>query len=288
MRSRPDDYPEEEQEELEEPSPRRMFADWGYRVLLAAVVLAVVVVLALPYLLDWWNPPAPPPPAPITSQIPPPPPLTPPAQKVEAPKPPPAPPAAQPKPAPVEAPPIAAGPPKVAAKAPEKPPASAGKPATPPATAKAPSKGQYWIQVGAFKDQANAARLAARLTTQKYPVRQTERAAAEGSAGGTHEVFVVGASRDEVTGKLPGKEYQAEAVGAEVVVRPALGLKDAVSLSKELAGHGFKVRIRRSGSPATFHVVRVGGYPDRQRAQRVQKDLAAKGFAGFVVKGEGQ
>lgn len=289
MRPRPDDYPEEEQEELEEPSQRSMFAQWGYRVLLAAVVLAVVVVLALPYLLDWWNPPLPPP-APIKSQIPPPPPLTPPAQKAEAPKPQPVPLPAKPAPAPVAAPPTAAKAPKVAAPAPEKAPATAETPAKKRALAKASTKGEYWVQVGAFADQANAARLAARLTAQNYPVRQTERGSPDRQTGGTHEVFVVDASQVEVSQKLPGKEYQAEAVGAEVIIRPTLGLKDAVTLSKDLARQGLRVKIRRSSSPlpAAFYVVRVGGYPDRQHAQAIQKQLERKGFAGFIVTGQGR
>lgn len=287
MRPRPDDYPEEEQEELEEPSQRSMFAQWGYRVLLAGVVLAVVVVLALPYLLDWWNPP-PPLPAPIKSQIPPPPPLTPLAQKAEAPKPQPVLPPAKPVPAPVAAPPTTAKAPKVAAPAPEKAPATVETPAKKRALAKASTKGEYWVQVGAFADQANAARLVTRLTAQNYPVQQMERGSPERQTGGTHEVFVVGASPNEVNQKLPGKEYQAEAVGAEVIIRPTLGLKDAVTLSKDLARQGLRVKIRRSSPPASaaFYVVRVGGYPDRQQARAAQKELERKGFAGFIVKGQ--
>lgn len=287
MRQRPDDFSEEEQEELEEPSQRSMFAQWGYRVLLAAVVLAVVVVLALPYLLDWWTPP-PPPPAPIKSEIPPPPPLTPLAQKAEAPKLQPVPPPAKPAPAPRPPPPVTTEVPKAAAKALEKAPATAEKPAKKPALAKASTKGEYWVQVGAFADRANAARLAARLSAQKYPVRQVERVSPDRQVGGTHEIFVTGASQEEVSRTLSGKEYEAEAVGAEVIIRPALGLKDAVTLSKDLARQGLKVRIRRSRTPAAFHAVLVGGYPDRQHARAAQKDLERKGFSGFVVKGQGR
>lgn len=153
--------------------------------------------------------------------------------------------------------------------------------------AKAPAKGgDYWIQVGAFKDQANAARLAEQLTTMKYQVQRASRARPVG--GGTHEVFVLSASQSEVNGKLQGRDYRAEAVGNEVVIRPPLTLKDAVALSKELANEGLSVKIRRVSDVQTMHVVRVGGYPDQQRARAVQKELEGKGFPGFIVKGEGQ
>lgn len=283
-----EDFRGEERGELEEPPRRSIFAAPWYRVLLAVVVLAVVVVVALPYLLDWWRPARPTPTPPITAQIQPQaplaPPVTPPAPKAEEPKPQPGPPPAKPEPPPAAAPPAPS--PKVAVKAPEKP--EAKKPAEERVPTKAPAKGEYWIQVGAFKGPTNAERLAAELITQKYPVRQVKRAAPDQPAGGSHEVLVAGASRDEVNAKLPGKDYQAEAVGADVVIRPALGLKDAVILAKELTGQGFTVRIRRAGAVATLHVVQVGGFPDRERAQAVQKDLESKGFPGFIRKGEGR
>lgn len=282
MSPKPEDFSGEERGELEEPPRRSIFAAPWYRVLLAVVVLAVVVVVALPYLLDWWRPARPTPPPPIKAQIQPPsPPATPPAPKAEAPKPPSP---AKPEPPPAAAPPVPS--PKVAVKAPEKP--EAKKPAEERVPAKAPTKGEYWIQVGAFKDPANAERLAAQLITQKYPVRQLKRAARDQPAGGSHEVLVAGASRDEVNAKLQGKDYRAEAVGADVVIRPALGLKDAVTLAKELTGQGFTVRIRRAGAAATLHVVQVGEFPDRERAQAVQKDLESKGLSGFIRKGEGR
>jgi cell division septation protein DedD len=290
MSPRTEDYHEEEHEELEEPSRRGIFGERSYRLLLAVVVLAVVVVIALPYVLDWWSPAAPPPKPLMKAQIPPPPSLPPtqPAPKVEAPKPQTVLPPAKPGPAAVQAPaPGAAAPPKVAAKAASKPEQRAAKPAKEPSAAIASTKGEYWIQVGAFQDQAKATQLAAQLTAQKYPVRQVERASPDRPVVGTHEVFVIGATRSEVAAKLPGTDYRAEAAGAEVVIRPALALKDAVALSRELARQGLTVKIRRSGATATFHAVRVGGYPDRQRAQAVQKDLQDKGFSGFIVKGEG-
>jgi len=269
-------------EEEEETPPRSIFSERWFRALLALVLLAVGGVFALPYFLDWLTPP---PPTPLVkADIPPPPPPQPtvPAQKAEAPKAPAAPSPAKPEPAPQQIPsPL----PQTEAKALAKPEPKAPEPAPERPKAVAPTRGEYWIQVGAFTDSANAARLAARLTAENYPV---QRFSFDRPIVGTHEVFVVGASQSEVSEKIPVKDYRAEEVGGEVVIRPALPLKDAVGLSKELARQGFTVKIRRSKSTANFHVVRVGGYPDRQRAQAAQKDLAGKGFSGFIVKGEGR
>lgn len=279
----PDDYQDEEQEAVEERPRRRMFSEWGYRGLFALVAFAVLVVVALPYLLEWLNPPPPPPAPPMKAQVQP---ARPPAPKAEEPKPQPAQRVAKPEPKAAEAP--AAQPPKVAAKMEAKPEPPAAKPAKERAPAKATAQGEYWVQVGAFSDQANAARLAGRLTAQKYPVQQFQRSSGDQPVGSTHEVFVVGASADEVNAKLPGRDYRAEAAGNEVVIRPALGLRDAVTLSKELASQGLTVKIRRSHAAGSVHVVRVGAYAERQRAQAVQKDLEAKGVSGFIVRGEGR
>ena len=82
----------------------------------------------------------------------------------------------------------------------------------------------------------------------------------------------------------------AQAVTGGVVVRPALDLKDAVTLSRRLASEGLEVRIRRAAAGstnggATVHVVRVGGYATPAEAQAGKKQLAAKGVGGFVTQG---
>lgn len=276
-------YRHEDGGDVEETPQRSIFSERWFRTVLAVVALAVVAVFAVPYLLDWWSP-APPRPTPLAKvPIPPPPPplKTGPAQKVEAPTPPPVTPA-KPEPTPSQ---IPAQAPQLEAKATGKPEARAGESTREQPTAKSATGGDYWIQVGAFKEQANAVHLAARLTAEKYPV---QRLSLNRPVPGAHEVVVVGASPREVSGKLPTKDYRAVEVGADVVIRPGLPLKDAVNLSKDLSRQGFTVKIRRSRSTATFHVVRVGGYPDRKLAQTAQKDLAGKGFPGFVVKGEGR
>lgn len=271
---------DEEGEDLSEP-PRSIFSHTSFRALVAVLVIVVVAVVALPYVLERWSPTPPAPVPQVKAPIPPPPPPleTPSALKAEAPKPAPGPPPTKPEGTSPKSPPRPA---QVEAKAPARPPGK-GPEASREAPSKAATGGDYWVQVGAFKDRTNAARLAAQLTSVKYPV---QRLSLDRPVSGVHEVFVVGASAREVNGKLPGKDLRAEEAGAEVVIRPALPLKEAVSLSKELSRHGLTVKIRRSGSTATFHVVRVGSYPDRQHAQTVQKDLASKGVSGFIVRGE--
>jgi cell division septation protein DedD len=284
------------EEEFEELPERSVFSTWWFRGLLVLVILAVVAVIAVPYVLDWWAPAAPPRPASVKPQIPPPPPPLPTqaAQKTEAPPPSPASPkpeAAKPSPPPpADTSAASTSPPRVEAKAPVKaeaklPPAPkervaarAGVPA-----AKAAADGAYWIQVGAFKDQSKAAQLVAKLTGENYPAQESS---LERPAGGTHNVFVAGASAEEVSAKLPGKGYRAEKAGAEVVIQPALPMAEAVNFSKQLARHGFIVKIRRASATQTFHVVRVGAYADRQRADAVRKELEAKGMAGFLVRDE--
>jgi cell division septation protein DedD len=71
-----------------------------------------------------------------------------------------------------------------------------------------------------------------------------------------------------------------------------------MSLSSSLKKEGFKVVIRRAkaaptaAAPSsggtggtTFHVVRVGGYPDRAKAQQARSELEAKGHPGFLSQG---
>ena len=267
-----DDYEDEEEEyEEEEEEPRSIFANPWFRAMLAVLVLAVVGVLALPYVQEWWASkpqvsivkPSPPP-APAAPSPP-----TPAPQVAEKPAEKPAEPA--PKPAAPAAPPAPASAPRVAAK---------------PAPA-APDKGDYWVQVGAFSDAKNAGRLAAQLTDQKYAVQRATVTRGSGSGGG-NEVFVAGAKQRDVYDKVKAKGYRVDAVKGGAVVRPPLPLKDAVAISKELAGAGMDVKIRRvggGGEKATFHLVRVGGFADRTEAEAAQKELGGKGVPGFVVKG---
>ena len=289
-----DDYEDEEEEYEEEEESRSIFANPWFRAALAVLILAVVGVLALPYVQEWWGGPSKPQ---VTVAKPP---QASPAKPLPTPAPPaPAAPGPPPAAAPAApaAPAVPAPPPKVAEKpaAPAKPvPQVAEKPAEKPAApaakpAAAPSKGDYWVQVGAFSDAKNASRLAGRLTDQQYSVQQA--AVTRGSGGGTsgNEIFVAGAKQRDVYDKVKAKGLRVDAVKGGAMVRPALPLKDAVALSKELADAGMDVKIRRigggGGEKATFNLVRVGGFADRKEAAAAQKELGGKGVPGFVVKG---
>ena len=150
--------------------------------------------------------------------------------------------------------------------------------------------GSYWVQVGLFQNAANAERLAQDLRTDRFSV-EVAQVTRDGAApaGSRHEVLVTGSSVDAVTAALKGSGT-AQAVTGGVVVRPALDLKDAVTLSRRLASEGLEVRIRRAATAstsggATVHVVRVGGYATPAEAQAGKKQLAAKGVGGFVTQG---
>ena len=297
-----DDYEEEEGEYEEEEAPRSIFAAMWFRALLIVIVLGVVGVVALPYVLEWWSakpqvatvkPAQPSPAKPSAPASPPPPkvaePPAPPAPKPAAPA---APPASPPPPkvaelpappAPKPATPVAPEPRPAPALSAEKPAAPAPKPAV-TARAGATSKGDYWVQVGAFKGAANAARLTDKLTAEKYPV---ERATVTRSGvGGGNEVFVEGVAQRDLYDKVKAKGYRADAVKGGAVVRPALPLREAVALSKELATQGMNPKIRPvGGEKGTVYLVRVGGFDDRDKAKAVKAELEGKGMAGFIVRG---
>lgn len=146
------------------------------------------------------------------------------------------------------------------------------------------------MQVGLFQNTANAERLAQDLRTDRYSV-EVAQVTRDGAAPAVsrHEVLVTGSSVDAVTAALKGSGT-AQAVTGGVVVRPALDLKDAVTLSRRLASEGLEVRIRRAAAAstsggATVHLVRVGGYATPAEAQAGKKQLAAKGVSGFVIQG---
>jgi cell division protein FtsN len=279
-----DDYEDEEDEyEEEEEEPRSIFANPWFRAALAVLILAVVGVLALPYAQEWWAGPSK---SQVTVAKPP---QAPPARPQPAPAPPvPAAPAAPAAPAPP--PKVAEKPAEPAKPAPQVAEKPVEKPAAPAAqSAAVPSKGDYWVQVGAFSDTKNASRLTARLKDQQYSVQQAT--VTRGSGGGIsgNEIFVAGAKQKDVYDKVKDKGYHVDAVKGGAIVRPALPLKDAVALSKELADAGMDVKIRRvgvgGGEKAKVHLVRVGGFADRKEAEAAQKELGGKGVAGFVVKG---
>jgi cell division septation protein DedD len=204
--------------------------------------------------------------------------------------------------------------------APAPPPAKTA-PAAKAETPKAPSaakksapveagQGGYWVQVGAFAEERNAEALSKQLKGENFPVTisrisrggsapATAKApsSAAPAAGGQNQLFITGSTPEAVNAALKGKGT-AQPVKGGLVVNPPFDLETAMSLSSSLKKEGFKVVIRRAkaapaptASPSdgaggtVFHVVRVGGYPDRAKAQQVRGELEAKGHPGFLMQG---
>jgi len=287
-------------------SPRSILASGWFRALLVLGALAVMLVIAVPYLLRWFDgaPPEPrpqaritAPPAPVPAAPPPPAPAAPAAS----------PPAAMPGAArkteliqPVPPPERQPGAPTRRAEAPTPAPREAAPRSRPrpegaePKAADAPREasrpaaaaaGSYWVQVGAFQDARNAERLAVSLRSRKLQVQVAQVTRVQ-SAAARHEVVVSGASVEAVSAALGGSGT-AQQTGAVVVVRPPLELREAVALSRRLAGDGLSVKIRRAGdgAPATYHIVRVGGYPSRAAAEAGRREVEGHGLATFITQG---
>jgi cell division septation protein DedD len=173
----------------------------------------------------------------------------------------------------------------------------------------------YWVQVGAFKNPETAKRIAARLRAENYQVQESttsapSRASAASAAapaapaaptgGDRYNVFVSGTTAAEINTKLSAKGLTSESVAGGVVVKPSLPLREAVTLSKDLAADGMSVQVRRAGAeptpgpPAatmprgtdTLHRVRVGSFPDKLAAEAVAKELESKGYKPFIARGD--
>jgi cell division septation protein DedD len=157
------------------------------------------------------------------------------------------------------------------------------------------ASGNYWIQLGAFKEQKNADALAKTLRDAGFPVQVTPiRAGGGGESKGAsqqHELFVAETSVEKVNAALKGRGT-AQPVSGGVAVKPAFSLQDAMTVSKRLTDEGLKVVIRPAGALAspsqgqgTLHAVRAGGYSNRTSALAARDELAAKGHQGFLAEG---
>jgi len=333
---RPRDDHDYDDERFEDEGRRSIFSALWFRAILVVIVLGVVAAVAVPYVLEIANQPTPkttalgkpemtPAPAPVA-------PPTPPA--TSAPMAPPAPeksptvdkPSAMDKPATSESAPTPMTPAtEKLTPAPKKSESSKSASSTPkdpsaspaPRTSAAPSPtgpGDYFVQVGAFKNPETAKKVAARLREQKYNVEETSasgvktaRAAApsapqaSGSPSDRYDVYVTGGAPGDINGKLSAKGLSAEPSGAGVVVKPSMPLRDAVALSKDLAVDGLKVQVRRAaGGPApspttpssasmasdgTLYRVRVGPFDDKSTATSTLRELEQKGYTPFIARG---
>jgi cell division septation protein DedD len=192
--------------------------------------------------------------------------------------------------------------------------------ATPAESTTQKPSGTFWVQVGAFRDIDTAKRVATALRDQNYKVEESDTQvsakAASGSSssaaapspaaspGDLYDVHVTGMSAVELTKRLSAKGLSAESQGGSVVVKPSLPLRDAVSLSKDLAVDGLKVQVRRAGSGAvaaapattpapapatageTLHRVRIGPFTDVAAVRSAAKELEGKGYKPFIARGD--
>ena len=216
-----------EDEEQEEYGQRSIFATGWFRAVLVLLVLAVVGVIAVPLIGGWFEPTPPPkviskPSEPSSTLVPvpsTPPPATPPVSQIPSAAAPPVapPPAAAPTPA-VQPPPAVSSPAPAPAR-PEMPPASAPKAAektkapertaavTPSKSAAKPaaSSGNYWVQVGAFKESGNAEGLARKLRAEGFSAQVTRVTREEPlhvvRVGGYPDRSRAVAAREELQGK---------------------------------------------------------------------------------------
>jgi cell division septation protein DedD len=286
--------------------PRRsILSTLWFRALIVILVLGVVAAVAVPYVLDMVS-------APTTARVAEQPavPFPPPGERAT----PPVPPGASQLPAePVPAAPGPMSPPESALSK----PAEIAKPAGPPKARRSLARtaaprdagGPYWVQVGAFRDQAAAKRLVDKLRDDNYPVAESATTAEAGSAPASapalaasdrYNVFVSGLPPADLKAKLEAKGLGSEPVAGGVVLTPSLPLREAVALSRDLAGDGLQVQVRRASGPPTtpaagpaatapddltLYRVRVGSFPDRASAQATLKELEAKGYKPFLTRG---
>jgi cell division septation protein DedD len=338
---RPRDDQDFDDERFEDEGRRSIFSALWFRAILVVIVLGVVAAVAVPYVLELANQPAPK----TTALVKPEPPSTPvpvappvasapvapaPAPSVAAPEKS----SAAEKPAIAEKPAASEGSASMSTPstpATEKPAApvakkpEAGKsaaaakepaPARAPRAAAAPSptgaSGEYFVQVGAFKNPDTAKKLAVRLRDQKYNVEETSASgiktapsappSASGSASDRYDVHVTGAAPAEINARLSAKGLTAEPSSGGVIVKPSMPLRDAVALSKDLAVDGLKVQVRRApagaapapavassaptaASDATVYRVRVGPFDDKTTATSTLRELEQKGYSPFIARG---
>jgi cell division protein FtsN len=319
--SQDDDDLAESPDEIDEAPARSLVETTWFRVVLVFLGIAVVAAISLPYVIDHVNAPSTPPriakpgapvsPVPASSA-----PATQPGSGNQS-----APAAAatsrattQPTQDPAMSTPRATAPAENApvAQAPKLPAVTTKS----IARATAGSSGDYWVQVGAFRDPGTAKRLAAALRRDNFTVSESTmivraaephaptkpEPAASPVAGDRYEVYVSGGTVANLNAKLTSKGLSVDSAAEGVVVRPSLPLRDAVSVSKQLAAEGFKVQVKRASAAApaatatpstavtpepreTLHRVRIGAFPDRAAAAAAMRELEAKGFKAFIARG---
>ena len=184
-------YREDEEEDLEESPPRRVWRDWWFGILVAGIGTLMLTLFAAPFLLDSWRP--------ASSRS---------VAKVEV--------------GPQSGPRTVVPEPAASVSKPPGQESRATQPISAESTAREPkdptpngATEEFWIQLGAFKNSKYAAKLGAKLTAENYPVmiRPSKSEAAR---------YVVGVGRyadrqraDQVRAELEGKGFQGFIVRGE-------------------------------------------------------------------------
>jgi cell division septation protein DedD len=242
------------QDELVRPS---IFSAGWFRALLVLTALAIVVVVSLPYLLNWLEPTSSPPPK---TQA-----------KSSGPAPAPAP--APPSPAPTVIPAPATPSPSAKAEAPAPAPPGAKPEAPKPASVPVPAP-------------ATSSPVERPLATAPRPASPAPAAPAVKPAPAVQAEVPKAAPAPKrttaVEGGSPGSYW--------VQVGAFLEGRNAEALAKQIRGENFPVNISpvtrgAGGGGATYHIVRVGAFADRTKAQQVRGELEAKGHSGFLTQG---
>jgi cell division protein FtsN len=170
--------------------------------------------------------------------------------------------------------------------------------------ASASDRTEYWVQVGAFRDADVAKQVAAKLRERDFRVvestitRNGSVARRAVTTGERYEVVVAG-SKDDLAARLAPRGLSVDPMKDGVRVRPMLPLRDAVALSKDLAGAGFKVQVKRATAEAavaprapevadgvTWYRVRVGPFPERASAQETLQKLTDRGYTPYIAHGQ--
>jgi cell division protein FtsN len=176
---------------------------------------------------------------------------------------------------------LRAEPPRSHARVPVVAPAPAAAPALPlPSVEPTPA---FQIQVGSFVEAGNAARMAEQLR-------------AEGRAVETLTVHVRrvryrilapiedGADGAALLARLRELGLSPRIASGAVAVTGFLSTPEADDIAGRLEDEGIVVRVEEENRAVSYHVVRVGGYPTAEAAERGRAELVGRGLEGFVVR----
>jgi cell division protein FtsN len=148
-----------------------------------------------------------------------------------------------------------------------------------------PGSGPFRIQVGAFRDPQNADRLAERLRGEGADV------VVGGAAGESESLYRIvarppdGETIGSLAERLRGFGQRVEETPGGVVVGEPVPVRGAIETTRQLRGHGVRVRLERVPAQAAgLRTVRVGSYATLDDAERARGELVARGYPAAIVR----